>query len=743
MDGAEAYTHPTILKPVYHGLDLRVPPELGNQELAVLGYVDVTAAPFHADPSGTTDSTAALQQAVDFSRDHQMVCFFPAGRYLVSDTIRCAQGYYQWRKDKVAAARHHPCVMVGSSADSSRRAVIELAPHSPGFGDSSQRKHVVKFWARACRPRIKCDPSVLEVVPDLEQPNISFNQMFANIDIRIGEGNAGAIGIYLRAAQGSGIFNSTIDATNGHTGVEGAAGSGGSHFNVTIIGGRVGMDLSEAQSAPTIAGITLIGQTDAAIQYNGSQTLTAVGIDVRLSNPIVAFHSGAIRALNPFFGHMCIVDSTINYTDFNVTAPAIETCKMLHLDNVFIRNAATCVRAGEAILAKGRPNCWTNIRRLDWGPQSLRHPEDSSIEYTFPILRDGKTLPAEVLLTQDSPTEDLCSKHRVPPLPTFESTAVVNVKEYPYNAKGDGVSDDSNALQRAIDEHDVVFLLKGHYLVTRPIILRPETKLIGVHLIFSNILAEHPGEHFSNPDHPRAILLTPNVDSASNTLAFFSTSIPRRFLGARAFQHQSAGAIIFACRFAYHYQYDDEVNHARELPHTKDSSESADPALVLVTVCADGKWFMHYEEQPIIGPHYRHLLIDGTSNSLEFYQLNVEHAASDAQMEIRNSSNIRIFSFKTERNSTPMLIHNCSDIVLYGWGGNATAFPGKALIEVVNSLNVCLIGLIEAGRMNGKGYQFIFGKGDHPALWTILKVTQGSSSWECKPCERPVCAVIS
>lgn len=71
------YIHPLVREPVGGGLVLTVPAELGNQELAELGFVDITAAPFLADPQGKKDSTQAIQQAVNFARDHQMAAFFP------------------------------------------------------------------------------------------------------------------------------------------------------------------------------------------------------------------------------------------------------------------------------------------------------------------------------------------------------------------------------------------------------------------------------------------------------------------------------------------------------------------------------------------------------------------------------------------------------------------------------------------------------------------------------------------
>ena len=81
----DPYVHDTVVEPVPDMIRLDVPKQLGNQDFAALGFVDITAAPFRADPGGNRDSTDAIQRAVDFARDHQMVCFLPPGRGLFSD----------------------------------------------------------------------------------------------------------------------------------------------------------------------------------------------------------------------------------------------------------------------------------------------------------------------------------------------------------------------------------------------------------------------------------------------------------------------------------------------------------------------------------------------------------------------------------------------------------------------------------------------------------------------------------
>ena len=240
------------------------PAELGGGKLAALGVVDVTRAPFGADPSGRKDSTRALQQAIDFARDHQMVAFLPGGTYRVSDTLQALRGPSgrAW-----GGGRMLPCVLVG---EAKRRPRIFLAPRSPGFGDPEKTKPVIHFWA----PGLE-DPRV-------PQANVNFNQMLVGIDVTVGEGNPGAVGVKHPSAQGSGIQDSVIDVTHGHTGIQGGAGAGGSHAGITILGGRIGLDLRDSQPAPTITGITLTGQTEAAIICNTLQSLSAVGVKDRL-----------------------------------------------------------------------------------------------------------------------------------------------------------------------------------------------------------------------------------------------------------------------------------------------------------------------------------------------------------------------------------------------------------------------------------------------------------------------------
>lgn len=62
-------------------------------EDVVLANIVATEAPYCCDPTGETDSTAALQQALnDCGKNGGGVVFLPIGRYLLTDTVRIPQG---------------------------------------------------------------------------------------------------------------------------------------------------------------------------------------------------------------------------------------------------------------------------------------------------------------------------------------------------------------------------------------------------------------------------------------------------------------------------------------------------------------------------------------------------------------------------------------------------------------------------------------------------------------------------
>jgi len=87
------------------------------------------------------------------------------------------------------------------------------------------------------------------------------------------------------------------------------------------------------------------------------------------------------------------------------------------------------------------------------------------------------------------------------------STEWVNV--HTLGVKGDGASDDTAALQQAINTHRILYLPGGHYIVRDTITLKPDTVLIGLHPTLTQIdlLDGTPG--YQGIGAPKAVLFAP------------------------------------------------------------------------------------------------------------------------------------------------------------------------------------------------------------------------------------------
>jgi len=130
---------------------------------------------------------------------------------------------------------------------------------------------------------------------------------------------------------------------------------------------------------------------------------------------------------------------------------------------------------------------------------------------------------------------------------------------------------------------------------------------------------------------------------------------------------------------------------------------------------------------------YRHVLINGTAGPLHFYQFNAEHARSDANAEVRGSSNVRMYSFKSEGNACVLWVRDSSNVTLFGSGGNAAALPLNAsysqgyiqeappsLYRVERSTGVRLLLLTDQGRVQGGSPSDFPGEGFDPRDWAMV-----------------------
>jgi hypothetical protein len=726
------YVHPTIREPFSDLLNLTVPPELEDRPTAVLGLVDVTKAPFHADPTGREDSTAALQAAIRFARDHQMVCFFPPGIYLASDTLECVQQLYRRANGRVFGGNRFPNVLVGSRAGPQRPTIV-LAPRAPGFDDPSRPKIFVHFWSRGYRNPTVADRVTDGLPPEVEQPNIGMNQMLVNLDLVIGEGNPGAIAVRHQAAEGSAIEDCTIDATHGLTGIQGGIGSGGGSAGVTVVGGRIGLDftgyLSGTQPTPTITGFTLGGQTEAAIRSSSRQTLVAAGLTIvadRCAGPLIQVTGGGPAArVRANHGELTLVDSRIEFTGDALREPqrvVIASERGVYLDNVYVRGATKVIAdPAPAMIWEGDAQGWLRVRRYarPAGPQT-----DQGHEYRYPVYVDGRPVEQVCELEPgESPPADLQTRHLwSPQFASFESPGAASVKAARYGARGDGRADDTGALQRAIDENEIVFLPKGCYRLTRTLQLRPATKLIGLGQHLSILVATGEATFDSDGDLPVLVRTADSAD-AETVLAFLGMHSTSDAPDVQALHWRCGGRSVF---------------RAVEI-----RTRTMHGAHVLITGNGGGNWYNFraalWPRGPKAVADYRHLLVDGAQGPLRFYQFSPQHATSDFAAEFCGSRHISVFGAKYEGNQPMLAVRDCDHVRLFGHGGNAKALPGQALYVVQRTPTFLLANGVDGlTKIGSRSLSHPLGSTD-PRQWHILiDEPEDGTRLKLPPRERPV-----
>jgi hypothetical protein len=738
----EPYVHPTVWKPFPDCVRLEIPDAVAGQPKARWGFVDVSEAPFRADNTGKSDATAAIQRAIEFARDNQMVCWFSSGVYRVSDTLTCIVNRYQRSNGRVlGGGLLFPCLLVGSRAGKERPRIV-LAPRSAGYGDAAKPKNVIYFWARGYQVSDGSGPGDA-VAPEVEQPNISFNQMFVGIDIEIGEGNPGAIAVRHQAAEGSAIEDCRIDATHGLIGIRGGIGSGGGSANVTVVGGQVGLDytgyLSGTQPTPTITGFTLIGQTGSAIRSTSRQTLVAAALRIvagKGAGPLI--DCTAAKSAN--IGQLSWIDGEAVFPD-DADAErrvVIASANSVYLKNVHFRRATHVVENPEARTTfAGVPDGWLQVREaaIPGGARTYQ-----STRYEYPVYVGGRRL--EGALWEASPAAapptGLQARHVWgEDFPHWEAKGAANVMLSPYNARGDGEADDTAALQRAIDENETVFLPKGCFRITRTLQLRPNTKLVGIGQHLTHITPGKAEGDFANADRPAPLVRTADAASADTVLAFLRLFPGGNSTSAFALEWRCGGKSIFR---AVEILEQSINGYSPRKPGDATFPEKQGP-LILVTGHGGGRWYNFRAESAWgHGKDYRHLLVRNNAGPLRFYQFSPQHAVSACATEFDRATGVAIYGAKYEGNIPMVWVHDGDDFALYGHGGNAKATEGSALMLVERTPRVLIANAVDGlTRIGSGGQPGDSGFSTDPRKWSIL-IDRLNADGESKPrpLERPV-----
>ncbi|HEY1263541.1 MAG TPA: glycosyl hydrolase family 28-related protein, partial [Terriglobales bacterium] len=405
----------------------------------------------HAD--GVGDDAPALQQAINRVQEttRQGVVFIPEGRYRLGATV------YVWEGIR----------LIGYGA---RRPVFVLGKNTPGFQQGPGR-YMVHFTDRR--------PPQGSAIMDASE--FTFYSGMNNIDFELQEGNPAAVAVRFHVAQHSALVHMDF-----HLGSALAAAEdiGNQASDIHIYGGRYGiitrktspawqfllMDSSfDGQSVAAIhteeAGFTLIrtrfAHAPIALEISAGQVEQLYGRDLQMEDISAA-------ALVP--GNPANLRSEIT------------------LENVACSDVSTFLPGAEPVLA---PSKYYLEERFSYGLEIGPDGRERGIALRHQERKLSAPAPA---VASD-----------IPALPGMEKW--VNVRTL--GVKGDGGSDDTAALQAAINQHSVLFLPSGMYRLTGSLRLRPETVLVGFNPVTTQLVLLNHSPQFQGEGPAIPLLIAP------------------------------------------------------------------------------------------------------------------------------------------------------------------------------------------------------------------------------------------
>lgn len=431
-----------------------------------------TPEEFGADPTGSEDNTGAMQAAIDKleSEKKHGVIFVPEGTYRFAGTVEL------WRGIR----------LIGYGAS---RPAIVVADNQPEF-QGPESRYIFHFRVNK--------PAAGEELRDAQ--NTTFFSGIRNIDFRLGQGNPGLVACRFRVAQLCSIEDVDFHMSDNKAAVEMV---GNEIERCRFYGGQYGIITGETVAYwPYYLGDCLFtDQVRACIStYRAGLTM----LRTTLSNapygvyvPNKERDNHYIEEFERLYMHDCRLESlsTAGISMNMVRYPQ----NWFHAGEIHCRNVPRFFESFAYQYNKhiGVPHIEPDDEcyraeidmglRIDVENQNANRYFDLSYE-----IIPEKTLPA-------------ASEPDYVPMPSVNDWA--NILDL--GAKGDGETDETGVFEQAIANHEAIYLPQGTYLISRGLVLKANTAILGLHCAMTRIKLIDHADGFDDADAPASMITIP------------------------------------------------------------------------------------------------------------------------------------------------------------------------------------------------------------------------------------------
>jgi sugar lactone lactonase YvrE len=619
---------------------------------------------------GVADDTAAIQAAVDRVQETagQGIVFVPPGRYRLTRTVNV------WPSIR----------LIGYGAN---RPVFVLAPNTPGYQDKTAEEYMVFFAGVRQGGQggrgIAAQPGAPSVDggrrgqaggrPPDSTPGTFYSAM-SNIDIEIGDGNPGAVGV--RGTYAQHCFLAHMDFRIG-SGIAGVHDTGNVMEDVRFFGGQYGIWTRTPSPGWQFTAVDAYfeGQREAAIRERAAG-LTLIRPHFRNVPTAISIDAG-------FHDELWIKDGRME----DVSGPAVIVSlednprTEINMEHIVCGRVPTFALFRESGKKVAGPAEMYDAKVFSHG----LHYADMGAQPVTETVFDAaplKTMPEPV-------GSDLV------PLPPGNTW--VNIRAL--GAKGDGVTDDTAVFKKAIAEHRTIYLPSGYYVISDTLALKPDTALIGLHPLATQIDLLDKTEAFQGVGPPKPMIEAPK--GGTNVIigiGLYTNGINARAVAAKWMA--GVNSMMNDVRFLGGHGTNN-LDGTRANPYNNSRTTDPDaarrwdgqyPSLWV----ADGGGGTFFDVWTPSSFAQAGMLVSDTTTEGRVYQMSSEHHVR-YEIQFRNAANWRVYALQTEEErgegglALPLEIDNSRDLTfanfhLYKVISSYQPFPWA--VKVTNSKNI-------------------------------------------------------